>query len=216
LVIGNEWTFRVEVQSGSQRTNASELKISVMTTERIGDVDTYVLAYSQSGNVFQKRNYAWKEGRLYLYRTVADTQPSVVDPPKQTLESPLSIGRKWAWSGFAGTYRGAEEVEVVSMEKIVVPAGTFDAYKVKYVLKSASLGPTVHRWFVDGVGLVREENILPDESGVIVLELTSFRLASPTVPLMFIAGLVATCLAVAAIIFLAIKRKRVIPERGTA
>ncbi|MFH0849114.1 MAG: hypothetical protein V1857_06400, partial [archaeon] len=216
LVIGNEWTFRVEVRSGSQRTNSSELKISVMATERIGDVDTYVLAYSQSGSIFQKGNYAWKEGRLYLHRTVTDTQPNVVDPPKPVLESPLGVGRKWAWSGFAGTYRGAEEVEVVSMEKTVVPAGTFDAYKVKYVLKAASMGPTVYRWFVDGVGLVKEEHILPNQASVIVLELTSSRLASPQgVPLVFIVGLVAVSFAVAAIVILTTKRRRVVQKKAT-
>ena len=211
LAIGNEWNFNARALGA----NVGEtMRLSITSTEKIGDTDTYVLtwSYPSQGRVFQKEYYAWKGGKLYAYKTLVDTQSNQLDPPMLMLDFPLSVGHKWTWNGYAGANRGTVSGEVISMERTTVPAGTFSAYKIRYLIRTGNSEATSVRWFAEGVGLVREEDSF--QTSTIVTELMSYRLASSSQgpSMLFVAGISAIVVAVVVIFVLMSKRRR---DRGT-
>ncbi len=66
---------------------------------------------------------------------------------------PLEVGDQWQVPVGAGVL----EADVEAIEKILVPAGQFNAYKVKLVLNSPALNSftTYDFWLVPDVGIVR-------------------------------------------------------------
>ena len=53
------------------------------------------------------------------------------DPPAKVLHYPLSVGDKWLFRDIPGLF--TLHKKVISMEKISVPAGNFECYKIQYL-----------------------------------------------------------------------------------
>jgi hypothetical protein len=86
------------------------------------------------------------------------------DPLLRELSFPLSVGKKWDATAdkmlFSNGKHGKFQIEgrVVGMEKVTVPAGTFDAYKIELHLdatatdEDANIGNTVESiWYAPAV-----------------------------------------------------------------
>jgi hypothetical protein len=100
----------------------------------------------------------------------------------------LAPGGGWTWT-WAGTGISASyDYRVAGREKVIVPAGTFDAVRVDYEAKVLSetrgeLGPIRGTlWIVEGVGLVKQyeddpgaTSLLPETTILELLEVTSVR-----------------------------------------
>lgn len=115
------------------------------------------------------------------------------DPSLKTLSFPLQVGKKWNATAdkmlFANGKHGKFVLkgEVVALEKITVPAGTFDVYKVVLTLdatttdENANIGNTIEtHWYAPAVkNDVKYENIFSRDGRVRskdVLELLEFTL----------------------------------------
>lgn len=81
------------------------------------------------------------------------------EPPAVLLPKKLEKGHSWRSGGFAAVVQGNE--------KVTVPAGTFDAWKIRYGL-GHHLGaePDLDVWFTPNVGIVKFERFLPSSGGV--------------------------------------------------
>lgn len=82
------------------------------------------------------------------------------DAPELVMELPLQVGNEWSWSGsveFRGSTRmGYAEGEVVRIEEITVPAGTFRTYLIR-LKRSDEFGTKqeIDLWFDPDVGPIR-------------------------------------------------------------
>jgi hypothetical protein len=102
-----------------------------------------------------------------------NTNGSVIKPPLQILRLPVRGSDTWSSDAIAsGQKFKADSTQVV--QKVVVPAGTFNAVVVSTNATTPEGTMGNKQWFVAGVGLVKQEVQLP---GILILaELTQYDL----------------------------------------
>ena len=104
------------------------------------------------------------------------------------LNFPLEVGKKWAYSDdflqkdtdYAGHHEAS--VTVVGHEKVRVPAGEFDAYKLEAKIKEGVQGGPPARdvtrtyWYAPAARAVVKTQIMNPSRGPETIELVSFKL----------------------------------------
>jgi hypothetical protein len=96
-------------------------------------------------------------------------------PPQTMIAAPLKKGAGWNFNGQAGELKVQQHYDVVTEEKIDVPAGKFQAFRIHGEQTSPNR-MTIDRWFAPGVGIVKDVTTLHDAKGDLLqrisLELT--------------------------------------------
>jgi hypothetical protein len=82
--------------------------------------------------------------------------------PVALLKYPVKNGEEWL-TPFASETGQVNMASKVSLEKVTVPAGTFDAALVTSEFKTPESTMTSRQWFAPGVGLVK--HIVVDPNG---------------------------------------------------
>ena len=127
------------------------------------EIRTRIRVKGKQGNVIATYTREWNP---------LDVVSAQYSPNLKELAFPLEVGKKWNGTAdkmlFANGKHGKFSLkgEVVAFEKITVPAGTFDAYKINVVLNAsgtdedANIGNTVESyWYAPSVKrYVRLEN----------------------------------------------------------
>jgi hypothetical protein len=96
-------------------------------------------------------------------------------PPQKMLMAPIKAGTKWDYDGMISDMKVHQTYRIAAEEDVQVPAGNFHSFRVH--LEQTAGGPAiaVDRWFVPGVGFVKDETTMKFPNGDllqhIVLEL---------------------------------------------
>jgi hypothetical protein len=164
LAIGDKWTYSVTGNGPPW-----EMKADVWSKQKVGTTDCFVLRYTIQGSVTTQYYFAWQQGnRLQILKSILehDTLDYSSDPLVY-LVTPLRVGQTWNWDGrIVSQQHGSEwtflrdgrfSARVIEKSSIVVPAGTFETYHIGIDGEIAGVAFTGHRWFAQGVGLVRED-----------------------------------------------------------
>lgn len=82
------------------------------------------------------------------------------DTPELVMELPLRVGNEWSWSGSVtlrdSTATGHAEGEVVRVEEVTVPAGTFQTYLIRLTRRDEfGTRQEIDLWFDPDVGPIR-------------------------------------------------------------
>jgi hypothetical protein len=159
LAIGNKWTYRV-----TGNVPPVETKADVWSKQKVGRTDCFVLRYSVRGSVTTQYYFAWQQGdRLQILKSIFDHDTVDYSPgPLLYLVTPLRVGQTWSWDGRLvsqqyGSEYGRFSARVIEKASIAVPAGTFETYHIGIDGGIGGVAFTAHRWFAQGVGLVRED-----------------------------------------------------------
>ena len=73
-------------------------------------------------------------------------------------------GDKWIFLPVSGTTS-----EALSQESVFVPAGTYDCYKVTFILSLGMGSSNIDsRWYAKNVGMVKQVNMNCDASGEVI------------------------------------------------
>src|SRR5262249_25757074 len=96
-------------------------------------------------------------------------------PPQTMIDTSLKKGASWDFNGQAGDLKVKQHYEVVGEEKIEVPAGKIQAFRI-YVEETMPNRMTIDRWFAPGVGIVKDVTTMQGVKGDLLqrisLELT--------------------------------------------
>jgi hypothetical protein len=86
-------------------------------------------------------------------------------PPQKMLMAPIKAGTKWAYDGMISDMKVHQTYSIAAEEDVHVPAGKFHSFRVH--LEQTAGGPviTVDRWFVPGVGFVKDETTMKFPNG---------------------------------------------------
>ena len=160
VTVGDRWSW--------QHTNGLSNEKDYTVIETVVEVNpaeirTQAKIKGKSGNGVATYTTEWNP---------VDVATAKYDPFLKLIEFPLQVGKKWKASAdkmlFSNGKHGSFHLngEVVALEKITVPAGTFDAYKIKVVLEGvgtdedANIGNTIEtRWYAPAANqFVRTEN----------------------------------------------------------
>ena len=151
LRVGDSWKYRMI-------DNDTEYTVKVLSAEKQLDGTLLYLLEKQAGVIIHDW-YSKMNGWVLIHREAYEGQEGLnvkYQPPKQYLKNPLVAGDKWNWKGKSITQTEMEEHnEVMGVEVVKVPAGTFRATKI---ISRVSDGEAVMQktyWYADGVGLVK-------------------------------------------------------------
>jgi len=97
-------------------------------------------------------------------RVNLDGQFVKFSPPQRIIAAPLKKGAAWNFEGQAGELKVQQHYEVLGEEKIDVPAGKFQAFRIHGEQKTPNR-MTIDRWFVPGVGMVKDVTTMQDAKG---------------------------------------------------
>src|SRR5438874_10355311 len=96
-------------------------------------------------------------------------------PPQTMIAAPLKKGAGWDFDGQAGDMKVQQHYDVVGEEKIDVPAGKFQTFRI-HGEQTTPNRMTIDRWFAPGVGIVKDVTTMQDAKGDL-LERISLELA---------------------------------------
>jgi len=85
-------------------------------------------------------------------------------PPQTMIAAPLKKGAAWNFDGQAGELKVQQHYDILSEEKIDVPAGKFQAFRI-HGEQTTPNRMTIDRWFAPGVGIVKDVTTMQDAKG---------------------------------------------------
>lgn len=164
LSVGAVWTY--EATDGNE-TWESEVKIT--GKENVNGAPCFVLEAARKGKEARGQTYITIGSKgAYVVKIKGENSMTgkfddAIKSPIPLLQFPLKKGKKWEWSGsfkiLVKEITFKTQSEVLGEEKIKVPAGTFDAFKVKTQRYFAGkLGGEETRWYAPGTGMVKSVN----------------------------------------------------------
>lgn len=153
LVPGTVWIYRsaaseevVRRVDGTQVVAGAECRL----------VETVIAGVATEGECYRVE----ADGVYTVMRAHAGGRV-VLDPPQRLLASPVAVGKVWRWSGRVEQRPILFEYTWARRETVRTAVGTFDAMQLYF---SGAPGPQVRirswRWFVRGVGMVKEDTHL--------------------------------------------------------
>ena len=106
--------------------------------------------------------YVWAPEGLLSHEGILGASKTGFSPPFVELPPYVAAGSRWTWSGSGrgGFLEIASEFE--GIEKVTVPAGTFEALRIRRELPG---GGVITHWYAAKVGPVRMEADLPARGG---------------------------------------------------
>jgi hypothetical protein len=85
-------------------------------------------------------------------------------PPQTMIAAPMRKGTAWNFDGKAGELKVQQRYDVLGEEKIEVPAGQFQAFRI-HGEQTTPNRMTIDRWFAPGVGIVKDITTMQDAKG---------------------------------------------------
>src|SRR5262249_3305502 len=93
-----------------------------------------------------------------------DGQLVKLSPPQTMIAALLKQGAAWNFNGKGVDMKVQQHYDVVGEEKIDVPAGKFQAFRI-HAEQTAPNRMTIDRWFAPGVGIVKDVTTMQDAKG---------------------------------------------------
>ncbi len=134
----------------------------VLDPMTIRDAETTTVRRGVDSSGFAIGEVFWSAASGYLLKHADRLQDTIFvdDPPLVLLKPPLAVGQAWVsqtWHPKSECGSGFR-AEVLARETVLVPAGTFEAWKIGYT-HTFHLGTMndTNMWFTPGVGFVKVE-----------------------------------------------------------
>jgi len=86
------------------------------------------------------------------------------NPPQPMIAAPLKKGFAWNFNGHAGELKVQQHYDVTGEEKIELPAGKFQAFRI-HGEQTTPNRMIMDRWFAPGVGIVKDVTTMQDAKG---------------------------------------------------
>lgn len=147
IILGTEWVLK---------DDAGEMAIRIGVRENFAGKDCYRVDWV-SEFVYQSEYWmitdegVFAVGRRALDTTIQFTKPYLL------LKHKLNPGDSWEADVSVGSFKDVLKFTVGAEEEIATPAGRFRAIPV--LMQGRAIG--YKRWYSKGVGLVREDSLLP-------------------------------------------------------
>jgi hypothetical protein len=129
--------------------------------DRIGNLTFMRVENRRSRGLWLIEWYRAAAEGLFLGKTIeaeAGTE-TLMSPPQKVLTRTLRVGGAWTWQASDAPVK--IHVNVKGTSALTVPAGTYAATEIAYVLTMPTPGGMVRaeqtRWFVPGIGWVKQE-----------------------------------------------------------
>jgi hypothetical protein len=141
--------IRYRINGTQQFAGEELLKLETLT----GDIITKTELVAVDQNGIRSFAHTGKDGKM-----IGFVSPQVIVPAK------LNEGASWDCVDEIADVRVHQHFTVASAEKVSVPAGNFEAFRL-HCQESAPMSVVIDRWFVTGIGFVKEISTLRSPTG---------------------------------------------------
>jgi hypothetical protein len=161
LKLKTKWTYKVTDQT---------VEVMVAGTEKFNNEDCAKIDTLVNGKVVASELYAVRADGIYRVKVKDDK----IDPPVKVLMIPAKKDLEWEIKSKVGNQMVSGKFKIKDMsDKVVTPAGSFDAILVEGVdLDVAGQKTTIKTWFAKGTGVVKLSYKIQDAESI--LELTKY------------------------------------------
>ncbi len=150
VAVGDTWQY---VIAGSP---SAAVTVVAVGTEKLNDQELVRLETRTADSPVKTELVATTAAGLSCYQRIFPGAKSVsFDPPQLLIPDSMKIGDQWEMDDFVNGNRTHLEFVVVAEEDVVVPAGNFRGFRAQCD-QPWPVSMTVERWFVAGVGMVKE------------------------------------------------------------
>ena len=177
---GTSWEYEM-VQEAGKGVSFSDLKpdadgkVRLPVTYRIGDEETVdgkavrKFEMHRAGVLANTDLLAIDEQAITCYGRISEEGDRItLEPPQKMLATPVEAGTKWEYEGKIGGTPVQQNYSITAEEDVEVPAGKFRAFRVRCDQKMDGPDITVERWFVPGVGFVKDVTTMQTQNGALL------------------------------------------------
>jgi hypothetical protein len=112
-----------------------------------------------------------EHGLVCHVRGGKDGRLAKLDPPQTIVPAGLKLGDSWDSDGEVAGMEIHQHFVVASEELVRVPAGAFRAFRI-HCEDSSVMSATLDRWFLPGVGFVKETTVVRGPTGGLLQRIT--------------------------------------------
>jgi hypothetical protein len=173
---GTSWRYNMteEVGKGFNVSNAKadadgKIRLPVLYrlegTENVDGKDLLKFEMHRAGAITNTDLLSVDDHGIFCWARVnLDGELIKFNPPQTMIAVPLKKGAGWDFNGHAGELKVQQHYDVVAEEKIDVPAGKFQAFRIHGEQTSPNR-MTIDRWFAPGVGIVKDVTTMQGANG---------------------------------------------------
>ncbi len=150
VAVGDTWQYEIAGAPNSTVT------VHAVGTEKSNDRELVRLETRTADSPVKTELVASDAAGLSCYqRTFPGAKPVSFDPPQLLIPDSMKIGDQWEMDDFVNGNRTHLQFVVAAEEDVAVPAGNFRGFRAQCD-QPGTVSLTVERWFVAGVGMVKE------------------------------------------------------------
>jgi hypothetical protein len=166
------WEYEIS-GSAADPVHTSTMVVRAVGTEKSNDKELVRLETRIADKLTKTEVVAADDHGLFCYRRISsEGKITSLNPPQIIIPDPLSVGAKWEMDDSVGGNQMHLQFEVVAAEDVVVPAGTFHAFHAQSE-QPWPLSMTIERWFVAGVGMVKDITSTRGPNGRLLTRVTT-------------------------------------------
>jgi hypothetical protein len=167
LNTGTNWLYKRTVKD-----NVAFFKIKVTDPE---NGNPKIIVYDPNGTPRDYVYYIQNQQGLFKAKEIGSGGVFEYHPLWQVLNANMKVGTAWNWN--SSTDKMKESAKVIGVDKVTVPAGTFDTIVVECTGNDQSgVAYTDKTWYTKGVGYVKDELIVADIT--VLSELCEYHIAN--------------------------------------
>lgn len=171
---GTTWLYQSNAESGGpDAVPAVRSTISIRAGKQMFEGKEFVKLETLSDDVVGKTELVTvnDHGVVCLARGDRDGKIVKVDPPATIVPATLKVGDTWDSEGQVAGMEMQQHFTVLAEELVRVPAGTFRAFHI-HAADSSVMSITLDRWFLPGLGIVKETTVVRGPTGGLLQRLT--------------------------------------------
>ena len=177
---GANWEYEV-ADSSAGRVPPRVLTVIIAGEEKVEGKEVLKLE-TRAADVLQKTELitADERGVFCLRRSTAHGNSASFEPPQRLLPAELKLGAKWELDDEVGGAERHQQFTVAAEEDVIVPAGTFHAYRFD-AEEPWPISIAIQRWFAPGTGFVKDITTTRGPNGRLLSRVTKvLKKFSPT------------------------------------
>jgi len=158
MEVGNEWKYRSKSKDKTSSITTRITKLDTINGQSLSRLEMFDLT----------EHLSQTEKGVFRHRM----NGAEISPPFQLLAYPPKVGTKWEGESATkkGKFKYSAEIQVE--ESIEVPAGTFNAIRVAFVVEENGKKTDSVYWFAKDVGFVKQT--MEGTGPAVLLELEKF------------------------------------------
>ncbi len=152
---GASWEYEI-AESSAAGAQSGIITLAIVGDEQIDGQDAFTLE-THRDDILQKTELIAvdERGIVCHRRSLANGKTVSFEPPQRLIPAELKLGAKWELDGEVAGAEMHQQFTIAAEEEVVVPAGTFHAYRFDCE-DPWPIAIAIRRWFFPGIGFVKD------------------------------------------------------------